>query len=174
MLYSLGERRIELRGDGHWIAPNATLVGDIVLEAEVSVWWGAVLRADNDSMHIGAATNIQDGAILHVDPGYPMTIGQRVSVGHRVMLHGCHIGDGSLIGIGATLLNGARIGKHCVIGAHALVTEGKEIPDRSLVVGVPGKVVREVTDEDVAWLESSARDYQAHAREYRAEMRPQE
>jgi carbonic anhydrase/acetyltransferase-like protein (isoleucine patch superfamily) len=173
MRYALGDRQVVLRGNGQWIAPNAVLIGDIVLAAEVSVWWGAVLRADEDRITIGAATNIQDESILHVDPGHPLTIGDRVTVGHRAMLHGCRVGDGTLIGIGATVLNDAVIGRHCIVGAQALITEGKRFPERSVVEGVPGKVVREVTDAEVAWLEANARDYVACALRYRTDLRPQ-
>jgi len=174
MRYALGDRQVVLRGNGQWIAPNAVLIGDIVLAAEVSVWWGAVLRADEDRITIGAATNIQDESILHVDPGHPLTIGDRVTVGHRAMLHGCQVGDGTLIGIGATVLNDAVIGRHCIVGAQALITEGKRFPERSVVEGVPGKVVREVTDAEVAWLEANARDYVACALRYRRDLRPHE
>jgi carbonic anhydrase/acetyltransferase-like protein (isoleucine patch superfamily) len=149
MRYALGDRRVVMRGNGQWIAPNAVLIGDIVLAADVSVWWGAVLRADEDRITIGAATNIQDESVLHVDPGHPLTIGDRVTVGHRAMLHGCRVGDGALIGIGATILNDAVIGRHCIVGAQALITENKRFPERSVVEGVPGKVVREVTDAEV-------------------------
>jgi carbonic anhydrase/acetyltransferase-like protein (isoleucine patch superfamily) len=173
MRYALGDRQVVLRGNGQWIAPNAVLIGDIVLAADVSVWWGAVLRADEDRITIGAATNIQDESILHVDSGHPLTIGDRVTVGHRAMLHGCRVGDGTLIGIGATVLNDAVIGRHCIVGAQALITEGKRFPDRSVVEGVPGKVVREVTDAEVAWLEANARDYLACALRYRTDLRPQ-
>jgi carbonic anhydrase/acetyltransferase-like protein (isoleucine patch superfamily) len=173
MRYALGDRQVVLRGNGQWIAPNAVLVGDIVLAADVSIWWGAVLRADEDRITIGVATNIQDESILHVDPGHPLTIGDRVTVGHRAMLHGCRVGDGTLIGIGATVLNDAVIGRHCIVGAQALITEGKRFPERSVVEGVPGKVVREVTDAEVAWLEANARDYVACALRYRTDLRPQ-
>lgn len=174
MRYALGDRRVVMRGKGQWIAPNATLIGDIVIAADVSVWWGAVLRADEDRITIGAATNIQDESILHADPGHPLTIGDRVTVGHRAMLHGCRVGDGTLIGIGATVLNDAVIGRHCIVGAQALITEGKRFPERSVVEGVPGKVVRGVTDAEVAWLEANARDYVACAQLYRAELGHQE
>jgi carbonic anhydrase/acetyltransferase-like protein (isoleucine patch superfamily) len=171
MRYALGDRRVVMRGNGQWIAPNAVLIGEILLAADVSVWWGAVLRADEDRITIGAATNIQDESILHVDPGHPLTIGDRVTVGHRAMLHGCRVGDGSLIGIGATVLNDAVIGRHCIVGAQALITEGKRFPERSVVEGIPGKVVREVTDAEVAWLEANARDYVACAQRYLADLR---
>jgi carbonic anhydrase/acetyltransferase-like protein (isoleucine patch superfamily) len=173
MRYALGDRRVVMRGNGQWIARNAVLIGDIVLAADVSVWWGAVLRADEDRITIGAATNIQDESVLHVDPGHPLTIGDRVTVGHRAMLHGCRVGDGALIGIGATILNDAVIGRHCIVGAQALITENKRFPERSVVEGVPGKVVREVTDAEVDWLEANARDYVACAQRYRTDLRPQ-
>lgn len=167
--YSLGERR-PLIGRDAWIAPNATVIGDVRLGDGASVWWNAVLRADNDVMAIGAATNIQDGSVLHVDPGAPLTLGARVTVGHLVMLHGCTVGDESLIGIKSVILNHARIGRHCLIGANSLIPEGKEIPDRSLVMGSPGKVVRELTDDEVARLKLAALGYVENARRYRAEL----
>jgi len=173
MRYALGDRQVVLRGNGQWIAPNAVLIGDIVLAADASVWWGSVLRADEDRITIGAATNIQDESILHVDPGHPLTIGDRVTVGHRAMLHGCQVGDGTLIGIGATVLNDAVIGRHCIVRAQALISECKRFPERSVVEEVPGKVVREVTNAEVAWLEANARDYVACALRYRTDLRPQ-
>ncbi len=154
-------------GQEVWIAPNATLIGDIRLEDRASVWFNAVLRGDNDPICIGPETNIQDGSILHTDAGIPLQLGARVTVGHQVMLHGCTVGDGSLIGIGSILLNRCSIGKHCIVGANTLIPEGKTFPDRVLIVGSPGKVVRELSDEDVARLEKSAAHYVANARRYR-------
>ncbi|HSK38919.1 MAG TPA: gamma carbonic anhydrase family protein [Arenibaculum sp.] len=149
-----------------WVAPNATIVGDVVLEEEVSVWWGAVLRAEAERIHIGPGSNVQDNAVLHVDPGFPLTVGTGVTIGHKAMLHGCTIGDDTLIGIGATVLNGARIGRDCLVGAHALVAEGKKIPDRSVVMGVPAIFVRELSDKDLERLRSPARTYRERARLY--------
>jgi carbonic anhydrase/acetyltransferase-like protein (isoleucine patch superfamily) len=165
-LYSLGERHPAL-GLEVWIAPNATIIGDVRLGDHSSIWWNAVLRGDNDTISIGANSNIQDGSVLHTDAGIPLIVGAGVTVGHLVMLHGCTIGDDSLIGIKTVILNKAVIGRHCIIGANSLIPEGKVIPDRSLVMGSPGKVVRELTDAEVARLEASARGYVANAGRYR-------
>ena len=143
----------------YWIAPGASLIGRVRLERNASIWFGAVLRGDNELIHIGEGSNIQDGSILHTDMGFPLTVGKNCTIGHRVMLHGCTIGDNSLIGIGSTILNGTKIGKNCIIGAHTLLAEGKTIPDNSLVIGSPGRVVREVTALEVDGLKSSARHY---------------
>ncbi len=140
MKYSLGDKHVRLRGEGHFIAPNAAVIGDVTLGENSSVWFSCVLRGDAERIEVGAGSNIQDGAVLHADPGYPMVVGRNVTVGHNAMLHGCTIGDGSLVGINAVVLNGARVGKGCLIGANALVTEGTEVPDGSLVLGSPGKV----------------------------------
>ncbi len=153
-----------------WIAPDAVLVGKIVVEADASIWFGAVLRGDNEEIRVGAGSNVQENSVLHTDMGYPLTIGANCTIGHKAMLHGCTIGDGTLIGMGATVLNGARIGKGCLIGACALITEGKEIPDGSLVMGSPGKVVRALDETARARLLSSATNYQANARRFRAGM----
>ena len=152
---------------GVWIAPNATVIGDVRLAANVSIWWNAVLRGDNDPIEIGENSNIQDGSVLHTDEGVPLTVGRDVTVGHMVMLHGCAIGDGTLVGIKSVILNGATIGKHCLIGANSLIPEGKVIPDRSLVMGSPGKVVRELSDEQVARIAYSAQHYVQNAQRYR-------
>ena len=144
--------------DGHeyWIAPTATVIGDVIMKTNASVWFGAVLRGDNETITIGENSNVQDNGVLHTDMGYPLTIGSNVTIGHMAMIHGATIGEGSLIGIGAILLNGARIGRNCIIGAGALVTEGKEIPDNSLAVGAPARVVRLVTEAETAMLAASA------------------
>lgn len=155
-----------------WVAPNATIVGDVVLDEEVSIWWGAVLRAETERIHLGPGSNVQDNAVLHVDPGFPLTVGADVTVAHQVMLHGCTIGDGTLVGIGATVLNGARIGRNCLVGAHSLVAEGKEIPDRSVVMGVPAMIVRELSDKDIERLHAPARTYRVRARQYAERLRP--
>lgn len=149
MKYTLDDLSVRLIGDAHFIADTAAVIGDVTLENEVSVWYGAVIRGDNDSISIGEGTNVQDCAVLHTDEGTPVKIGRRVTIGHQVMLHGCEIGDFSLLGINAVVLDEARVGKHCLIGANALVTGGKEIPDNSLVLGSPGKVVRQVTAEEI-------------------------
>ncbi|MGA9665900.1 MAG: gamma carbonic anhydrase family protein [Gallionella sp.] len=159
MLYSLGERIPELRGERHFVADNAAVIGTVILENNVSVWFNAVLRGDNEPIHIGANSNIQDGAVLHTDLGIPLTVAENVSVGHQATLHGCTVGEGSLVGIKATLLNHSIIGRNCLIGACALITEGKVIPDNSLVIGSPGKVVRTLTDAEIAALHANADHY---------------
>jgi carbonic anhydrase/acetyltransferase-like protein (isoleucine patch superfamily) len=169
-IHALGERRPEFRGDT-WIADNATVIGSVVLAHNASVWYNAVLRGDNDLIQIGESSNIQDGAILHTDPGLPLVLENQVTVGHLAMLHGCTVGEGSLIGINAVILNRAVIGKHCLIGAKALIPEGKAIPDRSLVLGSPGRVIRELTDEEVARLLATAGRYVAHWQHYARELR---
>jgi carbonic anhydrase/acetyltransferase-like protein (isoleucine patch superfamily) len=151
-----------------WVAPGAHVIGRILLGPDTSVWFGATLRGDNEPILVGQGTNIQENSVLHTDMGYPLTIGTGCTIGHKAMLHGCTIGDGSLIGMGATLLNGCKIGRGCLIGAGALVTEGKEIPDGSLVMGAPGKIVRTLDDEARARLLKSAEGYQANMRRFRA------
>jgi carbonic anhydrase/acetyltransferase-like protein (isoleucine patch superfamily) len=150
-----------------WIAPDANLIGRIVVEEAASVWFCSTLRGDNETITVGAGSNIQENCVLHTDMGYPLTIGKGCTIGHKVMLHGCTIGDNSLIGMGATVLNGAKIGKNCLIGAGALITEGKEIPDGSLAMGVPGKVVRDLDDAAIEGLRKSALGYQANMRRFR-------
>jgi carbonic anhydrase/acetyltransferase-like protein (isoleucine patch superfamily) len=169
MIYSLGERKVITRGDC-WVADNATVIGSVILENNSSVWFNTVVRGDNDLITIGEGSNVQDNSVLHTDEGVKLTVGRNVTIGHQVMLHGCTIGDGSLIGIKATVLNNARIGRHCLIGAHALITEGKEIPDRSLVVGAPGKVVRQLTDEEVQRLLWNAEHYVQNFQRYRRSL----
>lgn len=165
MLYGI-DGKTPLLAQSSWAAPSATLVGDVVLEDEASVWWGAVLRAEAERILIGEGSNVQDNAVLHVDPGFPLTLGRNVTVGHLAMLHGCTVGDGSLIGIGATVLNGAKIGRNCLIGAHALIAEGKEIPDGSVVMGMPGKIVRTVTEDDLPRLAAPALVYRERSKQY--------
>ena len=159
MLFALGDRRVELRGQHHFVAPNATLIGRVILGDESSVWFNVVIRGDNDTITIGARTNVQDAAVLHADDGVPLVVGPAVSIGHLAMLHGCTIGEGTLVGIKAVVLNHAVIGRECLIGANALIPEGKVIPDRSLVVGSPGKVVRTLTDEEVARIRLNAESF---------------
>jgi len=154
-----------------WVADSAEVIGRVTLCEDVSVWFNAVLRGDSDTLTVGAGSNIQDGSVLHADTGFPLQIGERVTVGHQVMLHGCVIGDESLIGIGAVVLNGARIGRNCIVGAGALVTEGKSFPDGSLIVGSPAKVVRELTPEQIAGLKASAAHYVNNGRRYRAGLK---
>ncbi len=154
-----------------WVADSAEVMGNVVLGDNASIWFGAVLRGDNETLTIGAGTNVQDGSVLHSDHGQPMTLGERVTVGHKVVLHGCTVGDESLIGIGAVVLNGARIGKNCLVGAGALVTEGKEFPDGSMILGSPAKAVRQLTPEQMEGLRKSAQTYIDNARRFRAGLR---
>ena len=157
--------------DDAWIAPDAQIIGRVVIEPGASIWWGAVLRGDNEEIRIGRGSNVQDLCCLHTDPGFPLTIGANVTVGHRAMLHGCTIGDASLIGMGATVLNGAKIGTGSLIGASALVSEGKDIPDRVLVMGAPGRVVREIDEAQYQGLLDSAARYQANGARFRAGLK---
>lgn len=166
MMYALGEKRVTLRGEGHYIAPNAAVIGDVVLHENASVWFSCVLRGDADRIEVGAGSNIQDGTVMHADPGFPLTVGENVTVGHNAMLHGCTIGDGTLVGINAVILNGARVGAGCLIGANALVTEGMEIPDGSMVLGSPAKVVRELDAQTQSMLRHNADHYVANARRF--------
>ena len=152
----------------NWVAPNATIIGDVTLEKNTSIWFNATLRGDIENIHIGEGSNVQDGSVLHTDPGYPLKIGKNVTVGHLVMLHGCTIGDNSLIGIGTVILNNAKIGNNCIIGAKSLITENKEIPNNSLVVGSPGRVIRKVTDEEVKAIKENAIRYQKNWKRYSA------
>lgn len=170
MIYSIGERRVEFRGE-YFVAENATVIGSVMLEENASVWFQAVVRGDNDLIVIGKNSNVQDGAILHTDPGIQLLIGTNVTVGHMAMLHGCSIGDGTLVGIKSVILNHAVVGKHCLIGANALITEGKNIPDGSLVMGSPARVVRTLSEQEMAALEGSARRYVDNARRYREQLR---
>ena len=169
-IYALGEHTPSF-GDGCWVADNATVIGRVEAGSNVSVWYNVVIRGDNDPITIGDNTNIQDGSVLHNDDGVPLKIGSGVTVGHMVMLHGCTVGDDTLIGINAVVLNHAVIGKNCIIGANALIPEGKVIPDRSLVVGSPGRIIRELTDEDIAGLHTNAANYVRNSRMYAAELR---
>jgi carbonic anhydrase/acetyltransferase-like protein (isoleucine patch superfamily) len=172
--YSLGDKRVTLVGSGHFIAPNAILIGDVTLQENASVWFSCVLRGDADHIEIGAGSNVQDGTVMHADPGFPLTIGQNVTVGHNAMLHGCTIGDGSLVGINAVVLNGARVGKGCLIGANALVTEGMEIPDGSLVLGSPAKIKSQLSAEQQQALWHSGDHYVQNGKRYNEQLREQE
>jgi carbonic anhydrase/acetyltransferase-like protein (isoleucine patch superfamily) len=173
-LYKLNGESVTTPGNGaFWVAPNAVLLGKVKLEEDASVWFGAVLRGDNELITVGARSNVQDGCVLHTDPGFPLTIGEDCTIGHMVMLHGCTIGRGSLIGIGSIILNGAKIGEECVIGAGALVPEGKDIPARSMVLGSPGKVVRQLSDEDVKRFGGAAKRYVANWKRYEGGLGPQ-
>jgi carbonic anhydrase/acetyltransferase-like protein (isoleucine patch superfamily) len=170
MIYALDGIAPDIHPDT-WVAPSANLMGRVVLQAGASVWFGATLRGDNEEILVGAGSNVQENCVLHTDIGYPLVIGANCTIGHRAMLHGCVIGEGSLIGMGATVLNGARIGRGCLIGAGALITEGKEIPDGSLVMGAPGRVVRMLDVQAQAGLVASAVSYQANMRGFRDGLR---
>ncbi|WP_290697976.1 gamma carbonic anhydrase family protein [Amphritea sp.] len=174
MLFSISGRQISLLGEEHYIAHNATLIGSVEVHNQASIWFNAVIRGDNDLITIGERSNIQDGSVLHTDPGYKLTVGRDVTVGHLAMLHGCEIGDGSLVGIGAVVLNGAKIGKGCLIGANALVPEGMVIPDGSLVVGSPAKVKRSLSEEQQQGLLENAAHYVENMRRYRSELQQQD
>lgn len=165
-IYRLEQREPTLPEGFFWVAESAAVIGSVVIGEEVGIWFGAVLRGDNETITVGAGTNIQENAVLHTDDGYPLTIGENCTIGHKAMLHGCTIGANSLIGMGATVLNGAVIGRNCLIGAGALITEGKAIPDNSLVIGAPGKVVRELGADAEAMLAESARHYVENARRF--------
>ncbi|MCV6598416.1 MAG: gamma carbonic anhydrase family protein [Mangrovicoccus sp.] len=168
-LYSLDGIAPQLPDSGnYWVAPDANLIGNVVLEEDASIWFGCTLRGDNEEIRIGRGSNVQENSVLHTDLGFPLSIGPNCTIGHKAMLHGCTIGEQSLIGMGATVLNGAKIGKNCLIGAGALITEGKEIPDGSLVMGAPGKVVRELGEAQIAALLRSAQGYQANYRRFKA------
>ena len=170
-IHSLGDIAPDLPPEGqYWIAPSASVIGRVILKPGASVWFGAVLRGDNDPIEVGENSNVQDGSVLHTDPGSPLVIGANVTVGHMVMMHGCTVGDGSLIGIGAVILNGARIGRQCLIGARALITEGKEIPDRSVVMGAPGRVVRTLSEAEAEVLAYGAAHYVENWKRYRREL----
>ncbi|MCB1389091.1 MAG: gamma carbonic anhydrase family protein [Rhodobacteraceae bacterium] len=170
MIYALGDLSPEIDADT-WVAPDANLIGKVRLAAGASVWFTATLRGDNEWIELGEGSNVQEGCTLHTDIGYPLVIGRDCTIGHNVILHGCTIGDETLVGMGATILNGARIGRNCLIGAGALITEGKEIPDGSLVMGSPGKVVRALDETAITRLRQSARYYRDNMRRYRAGLR---
>lgn len=169
-LYSLDGIAPDIAEDS-WIAPDANVIGKIVVEAGASIWFGSTLRGDNEVILVGEGSNIQENSVLHTDMGFPLNIGKGCTIGHKAMLHGCTIGDNSLIGMGATVLNGAKIGKNCLIGANALITEGKEIPDGSLVMGAPGKVVRQLDDAAIESLRKSAIGYQNNMRRFRSGLK---
>jgi carbonic anhydrase/acetyltransferase-like protein (isoleucine patch superfamily) len=172
-VYRLGDAAPDLPPEGeYWIAPNAVILGNVILKKNASVWFGATLRGDNDPITVGENSNIQDGSVLHTDMGSPLTIGDNVTIGHMVMLHGCTIGEGSLIGIGSIILNGAKIGRGCIVGANSLITEGKEIPDGSMVVGSPGKVIRQLDAGASKMLALSAAHYVENWKRYAAGLKP--
>ena len=165
MIYDFENKSLKSEGK-NWIASNAIIIGDIVIKNDASIWFNVVLRGDIEKIEVGEGSNIQDGSVLHTDPGYPLIIGKGVTVGHMVMLHGCTIGDDTLIGIGSTILNNAKIGKNCIIGANTLITENKNIPDNSLVIGSPGKVVRQVNDKEIIHIKQNAKEYIENWKKY--------
>ena len=167
MIIDFDNKKLETDGDDFWIAPNATVIGKVKLLKDASVWFNAVLRGDVELITVGQGSNVQDGAIIHTDPGFPCTIGKNVTVGHLAMLHGCEIGDGSLIGIGSVILNGAKIGKNCIIGSKALVTEGMEIPDGAMVLGIPGKVKKILNEEEQSVVSLGAEHYIQNYKKYK-------
>ncbi|PCJ76379.1 MAG: gamma carbonic anhydrase family protein [Rhodobacteraceae bacterium] len=172
-IYDLDGRTPQFPEDtDYWVAPTAVLVGDVVLESGASIWFGVIIRGDNERITVGQGSNVQENTVMHTDMGYPLTIGKGCTIGHRAMLHGCTIGDNSLIGMGATVLNGAVIGKNCLIGAGALITENKVIPDGSLVMGAPGKVVRDLDKAAIDGLAKSALSYQQNMRRFKAGLTP--
>ena len=169
-IYQLDEHAPRL-ADTAWVADSAQVIGNVELGAGASVWFGAILRGDTELLRIGKGSNVQDGSVIHADPGFPATLGDHVSVGHQAMLHGCSVGDGSLIGIQAVVLNGAKIGRYCLVGAGALVTEGKEFPDGSLILGSPAKVARQLTPEQIEGLEHAAAHYVRNAQRFRVGLK---
>lgn len=171
MKYALGDVAPTSTSADHWIAPTAVIIGDVIVKRNASIWWNAVLRGDEEPITVGENSNVQDGCVLHADPGFPLTIGDSVTVGHMAMLHGCTISDNSLIGIGAIILNGATIGTNCLIGANALITEGKTIPDNSIVLGAPGKIVGESSDRHRELIARATGSYVRRWRRYAEELR---
>ena len=169
MIYEYQGKRPQIH-ENCWVASNAVLIGDVILEEETSIWWNAVLRGDNEPITIGKGSNIQDGSVAHTDPGYGLTIGQNVTVGHMAMIHGCTIGDNSLVGIGAIILNGAKIGKGCLIGANSFIPEKREIPDNSIVLGAPGKVIGDVQDKHKAMMKRAQASYVKRSYLYKSEL----
>jgi carbonic anhydrase/acetyltransferase-like protein (isoleucine patch superfamily) len=172
-IYRLGDKQPQLpAADRFWAAPDAHIIGDVYIGEDVGIWFGAVLRGDNEPIIIGARSNIQDGVMVHTDPGMGVTIGEGCTVGHHAIIHGCTIGSNSLIGMGATVLNGARIGNNCLVGANGLITEGKSFPDNSLIVGSPARVVRTLDEKAIAGLMLSAENYVRNWRRYAADLQP--
>lgn len=170
-IYALEGQEPEFEDDTVWVAPDATIVGKVRLARQVGVWFGAVMRGDNERISIGARSNIQEHSMLHTDPGFPLTVGEGCTIGHRAILHGCTIGDNSLVGMGAIILNGAKIGQNCLVGAGALITEGKEFPDNSLIVGSPAKAIRVLDDEAAERLKLSAASYVSNAARFAKGMK---
>lgn len=170
-IFALGSTTPIVPSCFHWVAQTATVIGNVILGKETGIWFGAVVRGDNEPIRIGDRSNIQDNAVLHSDPGFPLTVGKGCTIGHSAILHGCTIGDNALVGMGATVLNGAVIGKNCLIGANALITEGKQIPDNSLVIGAPAKVVRMLDEKEIASITASADHYVANARRFSKQLK---
>ena len=171
-IYSLGDLKPDLPAVGrYWVAPDANLIGKVKLGEDVGIWFGVTLRGDNEWITIGARSNVQEGTVMHTDPGAPLIVGEGCTIGHKAILHGCEVGDNSLIGMGATILNHVKIGKNCLVGANALVTEGKEFPDNSLIVGAPAKVVRTLDDTAIEGLRRSAERYVANWQRFAREMK---
>jgi len=174
MIYDLGEDRVQTSGDDYYVAPNSAVIGKVVLGRDVSIWFNVVLRADNDLIEIGERSNVQDGSVFHIDAGSPVILGAGVSVGHSATVHGCRVGDGTLIGMGATILSDAVIGKQCIVGAGALITEHKEFPDRSLIIGAPARRMREVRDDEIVELERIVANYVERGKYYKAALQARE
>jgi len=170
MIYSLGDKCISTMGNDFWIAPNAAVIGSVVLKKNASIWFSATLRGDNDPILVGENSNVQDGSVCHTDDGMPLNIGDDVTVGHKVILHSCTVGNNSLIGMGSTVLNNAKIGNNCLVGANTLITEGKEFPDNSMIVGSPGKVKRELSEQEVQMIKLSALHYVENMKRFRAQL----
>ena len=170
MIYSLGEKCISTQGNDFWIAPNAAVIGSVILKKNASIWFSATLRGDNDPIIVGENSNIQDGSVCHTDDGMPLIIGDDVTVGHKVILHSCSVGNNSLIGMGSTVLNNAKIGNNCLVGANTLITEGKEFPDNSMIVGSPGKVKRELSEQEVQMIKLSALHYVENMKRFKAQL----
>ena len=166
MIIELEGKVLQTENEDFWVAPDANVIGNVYLAKDASVWFNCTIRGDNEPITIGEGSNVQDGSIIHTDPGFPCTVGKFVTVGHMAMLHGCEIGDGTLVGIGSVILNGAKIGKNCIIGAKSLITENKEIPDNSLVVGSPGKIIRQVTEEEKKAVFENTKHYQDNWKKY--------
>jgi len=171
MIYELGDRKPQIH-ETVFIAQSADIIGSVIMEEDSSAWFGVVMRGDNDPITVGVGTNVQDGSVLHTDAGIPLTLGRDVTVGHKVMLHGCVIGDNTLVGINCVVLNRASIGKNCLIGANALITEGMSVPDGSMVLGSPGKIVRQISEQQIRVFRGMARHYVENARRYREQLRP--
>ena len=171
MKYALGDIRVETDGDDYWIAPNAAVIGEVIMKKNASVWWSSVVRGDNEPVTLGENTQVQDGCVLHTDPGFPCTLGDNVSIGHMAMLHGCTVADDTLIAIGCVILNGVHVGRNCIIGANTFIPEGKEIPDNSLVYGSPGKVIRQVDESHIEMIRFTWDHYVNRWQRYKRELR---